>query len=236
MAATTASARKFLPKSILNTRKDVSSSTLGPSNPFTRRQIEISMFSVTRCTQCVAPLPEQYPYKWCEPCRAKDRDKAKRKKERRKARLADEQNQDSIRLRALGTQDRAEGSSTRASSSSATTVPQKRKVDVVDTPVKTPLSVRPRMVKSRKRSEFQTQDRLFDALAARIQALQDELEEADPSSTSSSSYLNFWGGYTIVLDPDVPLKERVEMVVSELKERTSLPLGYVFSRALAMSC
>ncbi|KAH9888770.1 hypothetical protein C8Q73DRAFT_793779 [Cubamyces lactineus] len=231
MAVTAAEARKFLPKSTLNARKDVSSSKPGPSDPFTRLPIEASMFSVTRCTQCVAPLPEHYPYKWCESCRAKDRDKAKRKRERKQARVVHEHNGDHIRSRPTEVLDRAEGSSSHAGSRSSTAaVPQKRKVDAVDAPVKAPSPVRPRIVAGRKRFEFQTQDRLLDALAARVQALQRESEEANTSSTSTSSCLNFWGGYTIVLDPDIPLKERVEMVESELKNRTALPLGLVIKR------
>ncbi|KAI0330899.1 hypothetical protein GY45DRAFT_1370387 [Cubamyces sp. BRFM 1775] len=232
MAATTPF-KKSLSKSVLSSRKDMSSSTSSSSNLFSQGRMA-SMFAVTRCTQCISALPDSYPYKWCESCRAKDRERSKRKKERAKARLRElrEQNEGHVSSRATGALGRAEGSSNsaRAGSSSASAVPQKRKVGAVDIPTKAPPPARPRLIKSRKRFEYQTQDGLFDALAARVEIPQEKAKIAGPSSTSASNYLNFWGGYTIVLDPDIPLKERVESVASGLKERMLLPLGLVMKR------
>ncbi|KAI0642466.1 hypothetical protein C8Q79DRAFT_1013737 [Trametes meyenii] len=175
-----------------------------------------------KCNQCFSTLPLDTAYKWCEKCRQKDREKSRRKKERAKLRLQSAQHTPALPGAEVAT----------PSSSHAPTpplqcdvdpnvflsLPRKRKADpdeaAATTPERPPKSA-PRL----KRTEFQTRGALFDALRAQLPRL--------TVQTPPVAYLNFYAGYTIVLDPIVDPEARVELLVSELKEQTVLPLGEV---------
>ncbi|KAI0676046.1 hypothetical protein C8Q78DRAFT_366392 [Trametes maxima] len=173
-----------------------------------------------KCNQCCSTLPPGSVYKWCEKCRQKDREKSRRKKERAKLRAQLAQCTPTI-SRTNITHPLSPANLPPlhvAEASGASLLPQKRKADpdaVAAAPERPPKAA-PRP----KRTEYQTQDALFDALSAC-------LPQQRPSYKVPPDCLNFHGGFTIVLDPSVDPEARVGLFVSELTEQTGLPLGKV---------
>ncbi|KAI0358086.1 hypothetical protein OH77DRAFT_1518822 [Trametes cingulata] len=174
---------------------------------------KISPTPPRRCSQCQGPLPRSLTYggKWCEACREKEHERAVLYAQRATIR-AELAKMPAMRISDVQPPD-------------FSFVPQKRKAD---TGPDASTSAHPAKITSasRKRIEYQTEEALFSALSAQLDAFEKE-RSSDAASSSSESYLNFFGGYTIVFDPDVYPDKRVELVICELKRRTTLPLGYV---------
>ncbi|KAI0369201.1 hypothetical protein BV20DRAFT_968398 [Pilatotrama ljubarskyi] len=170
--------------------------------------------STRTCSQCKGPLPRSLVYggKRCEACREKEHERAMLYAQRATIR-AELAKMPPMRISDVQPPD-------------FRFVPQKRKAEAApdascstssgpgSCPAKTAWA-------SRKRIEYQTEDAFFSALSAQL----DASKPVPDVSSDSDAYLNFFGGYTIVFDPDVYPDKRVALVIAELESRTTLPLG-----------
>ncbi|CDO73325.1 hypothetical protein BN946_scf185008.g88 [Trametes cinnabarina] len=175
------------------------------------------------CPRCSARLPVDQDgavHKHCEDCRRKDREMEERRQERKRMLAQLNRGTAPVRLPFAGFQPTSSPMAEVPPAATAlASLPQKRKADADDLPSES--QVRPTKMPVRKlnRTEYQTQDRLYDALDAYLDTSED-----------ATFQLNFHGGFTIVLDPDIRPTQRVEIVVEELRERTRLPLGQLVMR------
>ncbi|RDX48115.1 hypothetical protein OH76DRAFT_1405029 [Lentinus brumalis] len=174
------------------------------------------------CSQCRRTLSPSTVYKWCEVCRLKDREKAKRKKQR------------ALELAAQ----------VHAAASSVPVTPDARSVainldgDDTDVEMQGPGAVVYMHTKRKacemesdtlgavpsqhatSETEYQTEGLFTDALSQRMRD-----SRASSSTVSAPSYVEFFGSYTIVMDPNVSAVRRAKRTKADLMKSAHLQFG-----------
>ncbi|TBU30528.1 hypothetical protein BD311DRAFT_718514 [Dichomitus squalens] len=195
------------------------------------------------CAQCFRLLPAKTSSRKCEPCRGKDPDTLSRwKKERARERAAQASMEGTFTVESASGS-KTEAAAVRPSRSSADTDVEmanatrgtgapstgaaKRKADAVDAE-----SEPSRGAGLLAHKEYQTSQELMDALSRDVEAFR----ASQAAAPSRPPYVDFRGSFTIVMDPDVRGRPRVEQVVEALAQSAKLRFGKLVKCESDVSC
>ena len=183
------------------------------------------------CSNCSRPISfAEAGFKWCEPCRVKNREKHRNYVRGRAAREhgGSSAGVAASLLAALANQDAvAADDPMEVDENQAAVLPRKRKAELVlDDCIERPDPI----VASGSRAEYQTEQALLDALSAEVKTFQASFnrlrsQAGVPSEQASPTYINFHGSFTVVMDPSVSERHRAKRFIADLSKSVKLPVG-----------